>query len=89
MGETEPSFTPGEILNDELEARGWSEATFAAAMGRTIEETSAILDDQAEITAGVAADIGSAFGTGSDLWLNLQEIYRDRYLDTDPRPVPA
>jgi len=39
MGKTEPSFTPGEILNEELEARGWDTAKFAATLGRTFEET--------------------------------------------------
>lgn len=89
MGKTEPSFTPGEILNDELDARGWDRANFAATLGRTVEATSAILEDRTEITAEIADDIGQALGTGPELWLNLQEIYRNRYIDTDTTPVPA
>ena len=89
MGKIEPSFTPGEILSDELEARGWDTAKFAATLGRTLEETSAILEDRTGITAEIADDIGQAFGTGPELWLNLQDIHRDRYTDTDPTPVPA
>ena len=89
MGKTEPSFTPGEILNDELEARGWDSAKFAATLGRTVEAISAILDDRIEITAEIADDIGQALGTGPELWLNLQDIYRNRYTDTDHRPAPA
>lgn len=75
MGKIEPSFTPGEILNDELEARGWSTARFAEALGRTVEATSAILEDRTEITAESADDIGKALGTGPELWLNLHDIY--------------
>lgn len=89
MDKTEPSFTPGEILNDELEARGWDTAKFAASLGRTVEATSAILEDRTEITTEIADDIGQALGTGPELWLNLQDIYRSRYTDTDPKPVPA
>ncbi|MCY3863620.1 MAG: transcriptional regulator [bacterium] len=89
MGKTEPSFTPGEILNEELEARGWDTAKFAATLGRTFEETPAILEDRVEITVDIADDIGQALGSGPELWLNLQVIYRDRYTDTDPTPVPA
>lgn len=89
MDKTKPSFTPGEILNDELDARGWDTAKFAASLGRTVEATSAILEDRTEITAEIADDIGQALGTGPELWLNLQDIYRNRYTDTDPKPVPA
>ncbi len=89
MGQTEPSLTPGEVLNDELEARGWDVPKFAAALGRTVESTSAILEDRTGITAEIADDIGQALGTGPELWLNLQGIYRDRYTDPDPQPVPT
>lgn len=89
MGRAKPSFTPGEILNDELEARGRDTAKFAATLGRTVEETSAILEDRTGITAEIADDIGQALGTGPELWLNLQGIYRTRYGGTDHRPVPA
>ena len=88
MDELEPSFTPGEILNDELEARRWSTARFAETLERTVEATSAILEDRTEITADIADDIGQALGTGPELWLNLQDIYRNRYTDTDPQPEP-
>lgn len=89
MGEIEPSFTPGEILGDELEARGWSTAKFAETLGRSVESTSAILENRTEITAEIADDIGRALGTGPELWLNLQDNYRNRYTDTGHRPIPA
>ncbi len=89
MGEVEPSFTPGELLNDELEACGWSTARFAEALGITVEATTAVLEDRTEITAEIADDIGRALGTGPELWLNLQDIYRNRYTDTDHQPLPA
>ena len=78
MDELEPSFTPGEILNDELEARRWSTARFAGTLGRTVEATTAILEDRTEITAEIADDIGRALGTGPELWLNLQDNCRVR-----------
>ncbi|WP_419928963.1 HigA family addiction module antitoxin [Candidatus Poriferisocius sp.] len=89
MGEIEPSFTPGEILSDELEARGWSTARLAETMGRTVEAVTAILEDRTEITAEIADEIGRALGTGPELWLNLQDNYRNRYTDTGHRPVRA
>ena len=89
MGEIEPSFTPGEILSDESEARGWSTARFAEALGGSVESTSAILGDRTEMTAEIADDIERALGTGPELWLNLQDNYRNRYTDTGHRPIPA
>ncbi len=89
MGEIEPSFTPGEILSDELEARGWNTARFAENLGRSVESTLAILEDRTEITAEIADDIGRALGTGPELWLNLRDNYRNRYTDTGHRPIPA
>ena len=76
-------------MNDELEARGWNTAKFAGVLGRTVEETSAIPEDRTATATEIADDIGEALGTGPELWLNLQDIYRDRYTGTDPTPVPA
>ncbi len=78
MGGTDPSFTLGEILNDELEARGWSTARFAEGLGRSIESTSAILEGRTAITAAIADDIGQALGTGPELWLNLRDNFQIR-----------
>ena len=85
MGEVEPSFTPGEILRDELEARGCSTARFAEALGRPVEATSALLNDRLEIAVDEAADIGLAFGTGPELWLNLQANYRSQCMEAGPQ----
>ena len=89
MSKVEPSYTPGEILSDELQARGWSTARFAEILGRSVEATSALLNNQIEITRDVAADIGRAFGTGPELWLNLQENYQRRYPDLGECQLPA
>ena len=89
MDELEPSFTPGEVLNDELEARGWSPSRFAETLGRTVEATTAVLEDRTEITVEIADDIGKALGTGPELWQNLRDIYRSRYVDMDHQPLPA
>lgn len=87
MGRAEPSFTPGEILGDEMEARRRSTVRFAETLGRTVEATSAILEDRTEITAEIVDAIGQALGTRPELWLNLQDIHHDRYTNTDPKPV--
>ena len=63
----------GEILQDELEARGWSRAGFARMFGLPAQTGAEILGGDRPITADLARGIGDALGTGAQLWLNLQE----------------
>ena len=85
MSMAEPSFSPGEILRDELDARGWSYSEFAEILDRPVQAVSEILNDHKEITTDTALEIGSALGTGPELWLNLQTNYRLRYAAMNPR----
>lgn len=85
MSDGGPSFSPGEILRDELDARGWSYIEFAEILGRPVQAVSEILNDHKEITTETAFEIGSALGTGPELWLNLQTNYRLRYAAMNPR----
>ena len=69
------AFPPGEYLADELEERGWSQADFAAILGRPVQFVSEIVSAKKEITRESAAQIGAALGTSADVWLNLQNTY--------------
>lgn len=68
-------FTVGELLADELEARGWTQAEFAEVLGRPAQFVSEIISGKKEITRESAAQIGAAFGTSPDIWLNIQDRY--------------
>lgn len=65
----------GQILGNELEARGWTQADFAAVLGRPTQFVSEIITGKKEITRESAAQIGAALGTSPRLWLNLQDAY--------------
>lgn len=69
------AFPPGEYLAEELEERGWSQADFAAILGRPVQFVSEIVSAKKEITRESAAQIGAALGTSADVWLNLQNAY--------------
>ena len=84
MSVKEPSFSPGEILRDELDARDWTYVEFAEILGRPVQAVSEILNDRKEITTETALEIGRALGTGPELWLNLQTNYRLRYAAMNP-----
>lgn len=68
-------FPAWEYLRDELEAREWTVAEFAEILGRPVQAVSEILNGHKLITAETANEIGAAFGTGPQVWLNLQSDY--------------
>ena len=68
-------FPAGELLADELDARGWTQAEFAEILGRPAQFVSEIVSGKKEITRQSAAQIGAALGTSAELWLNLQDAY--------------
>lgn len=69
------AFPPGEFLAEELEARGWTQAEFAAILDRPAQFVSEIISGKKEITRESAAQIGAALGTSAEMWLSLQDKY--------------
>ncbi len=69
------AFPVGEFLAEELEARDWSRADFAAILGRPTQFVSEIITGKKEVTRESATQIGAALGTSPEYWLNLQNAY--------------
>ena len=74
-------FAPGEFIQEELEARGWTQSELAEIMGRDTALVSAIISGKRAITPETARDLGEAFGTGGQFWLNLEAAYRYSRID--------
>jgi len=68
--------TPGRIIADELEARGWTQRDLAAIMGWPEQAICEIMSARQEITPKTARELAQAFGTSAELWLNLETNYR-------------
>jgi addiction module HigA family antidote len=66
---------PGEILADELKALGMSAAELARALRVPANRVSQIAAGKRAISADTALRLGRWFGTGPQLWLNLQQAY--------------
>ncbi len=66
---------PGEILGDELREIGVSAAELARLIHVPANRVSQILRGKRDITADTALRLGRWFGTGPQLWLNLQYAY--------------
>ncbi len=62
-------------MADELEEPELSGSDLATALGVPKKRIYQILDEKRSITADTALRFGKFFGTGSELWLNLQKLY--------------
>jgi addiction module HigA family antidote len=69
------SIHPGEFLHDELEELGISAAELARRIHVPANRVSQILAGRRNISADTALRLGRWFGTGPDIWLNLQKAY--------------
>ena len=69
-------IAPGEILKDELEARGWTQSDLAEILGRPIQAINEIITGKKAIVPATAVELSRAFGTSAEFWLNLESAYR-------------
>lgn len=75
--ELQPSepIHPGEILKDELEARGISQRKFAALIGLSYSVLNEIINGKRSITTEYALKIEAATGIDAEFWRGLQSGY--------------
>lgn len=69
-------FHPGEFLRDELDARDWTQTEFAKIIGRPVQLVNRIIAGKTGISTRTALEFGAAFGTGAQVWVNLQTAYQ-------------
>ncbi|MCL4198884.1 MAG: HigA family addiction module antidote protein [Phycisphaerales bacterium] len=70
------AFAPGEFIRDELEARGWEQRDLADIMGRPERTVSELIAGKRAITPETAQQLGEAFGTTAQFWMNMESAYR-------------
>ena len=68
--------TPGEILKEELDARGWTQSDLAEILGRPIQAVNEIISGRKAIIPATAVELSRAIGTSPEFWLNLESAYR-------------
>ncbi|MCX5880737.1 MAG: HigA family addiction module antitoxin [Deltaproteobacteria bacterium] len=69
---------PGEHLADELKALGMSANELAKELGVPTNRLTQIIAGKRSITGDTALRLGKWFGTGPDIWMNLQKNYELR-----------
>ena len=73
-----PAIHPGEILADELQELGLSATELARLLHVPTNRITQILNGKRAITADTALRLGRWFGTGPELWMNIQKSYELR-----------
>ena len=75
--ELQPStpIHPGEILKDELNARGMSQKKFAGLIGMPYTAFNEIVNGKRPITTDTALKIEAATGIPAYIWINMQSAY--------------
>ena len=71
-------FPPSDFITEELEARGWTIEDLAVFSGRSVRALERVIEENKPLTREIAAGLGKAFGTSSELWRNLESAYRSR-----------
>ena len=66
---------PGEVLQDELDHLGLSASGFARALGVPANRVTSILNGRRGITADTALRLACYFGSGPEIWMNLQSVH--------------
>ena len=66
---------PGEFLADELTEIGMTRTELARQIDVPPNRISQIIRGIRDLTADTALRLGQFFGTGPELWLNLQKAY--------------
>ena len=66
---------PGEFLADELADIEITGTELARQIGVPPNRVSQVLRGKRDITADTALRLGRFFGTGPELWMNLQQAY--------------
>jgi HTH-type transcriptional regulator/antitoxin HigA len=70
-------FPPGEFIQEELDARGWTQGDLAQIMGRPLQAVNELISGKKQITPETALGLAKAFGSDDALyWMNLDNIYR-------------
>ena len=67
---------PGEVLEEELEARGMTQKELAARLGRPAQAINEIIKAKKAITPDTAIGLERVLGIDADFWTNFEATYR-------------
>jgi HTH-type transcriptional regulator/antitoxin HigA len=69
-------YSPGELIAEELDARGWSQKDLATILGIPPSVMSGLVKGKKRINTDLAQRLAAAFGNNAQFWVNLEGAYR-------------
>ncbi len=69
------AIPPGDVLAEELEARGLTQSRLARLMHRPLQAINEIVRGRKRITGATALELADALGTSAELWIRLEADY--------------
>ncbi|HAK63653.1 MAG TPA: addiction module antidote protein, HigA family [Alphaproteobacteria bacterium] len=78
-----PAIHPGEVLADELAVLNVSPSQLARAIDVPVNRVTQILHGRRAITADTALRLGRWFGSGPEIWIDLQTDYELRIAEAE------
>ena len=70
------AIPPGELLAEEIEARGMTQRELATLMGRPSQVVNLIINGKKAITPQTAIQLERALGIAATIWVGLEAQYR-------------
>jgi addiction module HigA family antidote len=69
------AIPPGEVLAEELAARGLTQSRLARLMRRPLQAINEIVRGRKRITGATALGLADALGTSAEFWIRLEADY--------------
>ena len=70
------AIPPGEVLAEEIEVRGISQADFGSRLGLSAPEFRDLIRGDAAVTIEIATQLSQLLGIEATFWMNLEADYR-------------
>lgn len=67
---------PGEVLAEEIEARGMTQKELAVRLGKPARAIDEIIEGKIAITPGTAIGLSRVLGISPHFWITLEADYR-------------
>lgn len=68
-------FAPGEYIQDEMDARGWTHDDLASVLSMSRRQVINLIQGKSGITADTAISLAEAFDQDAQTWMNLQMAF--------------
>jgi HTH-type transcriptional regulator / antitoxin HigA len=68
--------SPGELVREEMESRGWTQRDLAKVLGRPLPAINEVIQGKRALTPEMAVDLAGAFGIDAARLLHMEADYR-------------